>query len=113
MASGYAAASAVSKALVVTDRQAARQNLHRKRRAARGRPVTDRGTQHPPGNHVRLPVLLALESGDGIIGGQQLERPHPRIITRIVGDKRRDEARLERHLAARKTVAAPSLEPLV
>src|SRR5258708_34645990 len=103
----------VSKSLVKADRQAARQNLHRERCVARGRPIADGGSQYPSGNDVGLPMLLALQSREGVVGGQQFQRPYPRILARIICNERRDETGLQRHLAARKAVAAAPFEPLI
>src|ERR1700742_1559186 len=99
--------------LVKSHRQPARQDLHGQRRGAGAGPVADRSSKNPSGDDVGLPMFLALEAGQRIIGGQKLQRPHPRVVSRIVGDERRDETRLQRHLSAGKAVATAPLEPLI
>ena len=42
--------------------------------------------------------------GNGIVCGKYFQRPDPRVTGRIVHGERRDEARLQRYLATRKTL---------
>src|SRR6201999_532925 len=76
-------------------------------------PIADRAAQDPAGDDIGLPMFLALEPRERVIGRQQLERPNPRIVPRVIGDERRDETGLQRDFAAGEAVAAPSLEPLI
>src|SRR5215470_9071007 len=109
----WARAVWVSEARVEADRHAARQDLHEDGHLARRGPVAHTGAEHPAGDHVRLPVRLRLHAGDTVVERQELERPDPGVLVRVVDDEGGDEARLQRDLAAREALATLALEPLV
>src|SRR6267142_305166 len=56
---------------------------------------------------------MALQPGGRVIERQQLERPYPGMLTGVMHDKGRDETRLQRYLATRKTLATAAAQPAV
>jgi hypothetical protein len=105
--------TAVLKPLRKPDRQSSRQQLHRKRDGAGGAPIPHCGAQYPAGDDVGLPVRLTFEPRKGVIRRQDIESPNPGLLSAVVRDERRHEARLQSDLAAWETLIAASLEPCI
>ena len=84
--------------LAESNARAARQNLDRQRRVARGRPIPEACSQQAARDDIRLPVCLALEACDGIVNGQRLEGPNPGFLLVIIDDEWRHKSRLEQAL---------------
>src|SRR5277367_4611532 len=103
----------VLKALVISDGHAAREDLNRQRRIARRAPISNPRTQCPTRDDIRLPMCLALQACERVVHREQLERPDPRVLPRVICDKGRDETRLQSHFAARKALAAAPPKPLI
>lgn len=72
---------------------------------------SSRAAEQPPGDNIALPMFPTFQAGDGIVDWQRFKCPDPWIVFGVIDDQGCDEARLQRHLAARKAVTAAALKP--